>query len=235
MEKHHGASDEEFYQDAEPLSPAQVFDKDIIISPDTKRGADRVPPGQTRTRKWPVLDAHGAPELDLARWEFSANGFVDTPIKISLSQFTHLPTIRVFSDFHCVTRWSRLGNIWTGVSTKHVADLIKIQERAKFVLIGAYDSGWTTNVPLENFLAEDSLFAWLHDGEPLTPEHGGPVRLIIPSLYAWKSAKWVNRITLLKNDKPGYWEEGGYHMRGDPWTGTEGERYRWGTNPDNQT
>jgi DMSO/TMAO reductase YedYZ molybdopterin-dependent catalytic subunit len=224
MEKHHAPSDEEFYQPGEPPNPA-AQEPDVIISPDTRRD-DRIPPGQTRTKKWPVLDAHGAPDIELDRWEFTAGGFIDKPLKLDLQEFMALPTVRVFGDFHCVTRWSRLGNVWTGVSTRVIADMIGIHSKVNYVLIGAYDHGWTTNVPIENFLAEDALFAWLHDGEPITPEHGGPVRLIIPQLYAWKSAKWVNSITMLENDKAGYWEEGGYHMRGNPWVGRDGERYR---------
>jgi DMSO/TMAO reductase YedYZ molybdopterin-dependent catalytic subunit len=224
MEKHHAPSEEEFYQPGEAPQP-EGLDPDVIVSPDTRR-ADRIPPGQTRTKKWPVLDAHGTPDVDLDRWQFTAGGFIDKPLKLNLEEFMALPAVRVFGDFHCVTRWSRLGNIWTGVPTRVVADMIGIQTKVKYVLIGAYDSGWTTNVPLEDFLAEDALFAWLHDGKPIPAEHGGPVRLIIPQLYAWKSAKWVNSIQLLENDKAGYWEEGGYHMRGNPWVGRDGERYR---------
>jgi DMSO/TMAO reductase YedYZ molybdopterin-dependent catalytic subunit len=224
MEKHHAASEEEFYQSGDPPKPEDQ-EPDVIISPDTHR-ADRVPPGQSRTKKWPVLDAHGTPDVDLDKWEFSAGGFIDKPLKLNLQEFTALPAVRVFGDFHCVTRWSRLGNVWTGVSTRHIAELIGIHSRVKYVSIGAYDHGWTTNVPLDNFLAEDALFAWLHDGNPIPADHGGPVRLIIPQLYAWKSAKWVNSITMLENDKAGFWEEGGYHMRGNPWVGDDGERYR---------
>lgn len=226
MEKHHGVSKEEFYQEGEAPAPHQQA-VDVIISPDTRRD-ERVPPGQTRTKKWPVLDAYGAPDIDLDRWEFTAGGLISKPLKLSLKEFMALPAVRVFADFHCVTRWSRLGNVWTGLSTRVLADMLGIDPKAKYVSIGAYDYGWTTNVPLENFLQEDALFAWLHDGKPITLEHGGPVRLIIPQLYAWKSAKWVNSITLLEHDKAGYWEEGGYHMRGNPWVGRDGERYRWG-------
>jgi DMSO/TMAO reductase YedYZ molybdopterin-dependent catalytic subunit len=225
-EKHHGPSEEEFYQEGEAPSPESI-DSQVIVSPDTRRSADRVPPGQTRTRKWPVLDAHGTPEVDLENWRFTASGLVKNSLSLSLEEFMAQPSVRVFADFHCVTRWSRLGNIWTGVPTQHIANQVGIDPEAKFVSIGAYDQGWTTNVPIENFLANDSLFAWLHDGEPLPADHGGPVRLIIPGLYAWKSAKWVNSVTFLKNDKAGYWEDGGYHMRGNPWVGEDGERYRW--------
>lgn len=230
MEKHHGVSDEDFYQDGEPRTGDEITEQGIIISPDTRRTEDRVPPGQTRTKKWPVLDAHGTPEIDLERWQFTVtnNEFAPKPVSFNLEEFTKLPSVRVFGDFHCVTRWSRLDNVWTGVSTRYIAEQAGLTDGAKFVLIGAHDSNWTTNVPIEDFLAPDALFAWLHDGQPLQPDHGGPVRLIIPQLYAWKSAKWVKDITFLKNDMPGYWERGGYHMRGNPWIGVDGERYRWG-------
>ena len=118
-------------------------------------------------------------------------------------------------------------NVWTGVSTREIAERAGIKPEATFVLALAYDYGWTTNVPIEYFLKEDSLFAFLHDGQPIPPEHGGPVRLIIPQLYAWKSAKWVKGVRFLDRDQAGFWEEGGYHMRGNPWVGGDGERFRW--------
>src|SRR5256885_7928747 len=125
------------------------------------------------------------------------------------------------------TSWSRLDNVWTGVSTREIAQRAVIKPEAKYVLALAYDYGWTTNVPIEYFLNDDSLFAFLHDGQPIPPEHGGPVRLIIPQLYAWKSAKWVRGVRFLSEDQAGFWEEGGYHMRGNPWVGRDGERFRW--------
>src|SRR5918911_820571 len=122
---------------------------------------------------------------------------------------------------------TRLDNVWGGVSTREFAKIVGIKPEAKFVLAFGYDYGWTTNLPLEYFLAEDALFAWSHDGEPIPLEHGGPVRLIVPQLYAWKSAKWIKGVRLLEQDEPGFWEEGGYHMRGNPWQGRDGERFRW--------
>jgi len=214
------------YQHDNPRKPEAVTDPGIIISPDTRR-ENRIPPGQTRTRKWPVLDAHGAPPVDLATWQFEVDGLVDKPLKFSLDEFMQLPPVKVYSDFHCVTRWTRLDNVWTGVSTSEIASLASVKPEAKFVLALAYDYGWTTNVPIEYFLKEDSLFAFLHDGAPIPAEHGGPVRLIIPQLYAWKSAKWVKGVRFLAEDQPGFWEEGGYHMRGNPWTSNDGERFRW--------
>lgn len=189
----------------------------VIISPDTRRD-NRIPPGQSRTRKWPVLDAAGPPKIDMAQWRLELGGLTAKPLSLTWEEFNALPRTRVFADFHCVTRWSRLGNLWEGVSTRHLAELAgPIDPKAKFVLAYGYDFGWTTNLPLEHFLAEDAMVATHHDGEPLTVEHGGPARLIIPSLYAWKSAKWLGAIEFIEHDKAGFWERNGYHMLGDPW------------------
>lgn len=191
---------------------------DVVVSPDTRR-AQRVPPGQSRTKKWPILDASGPPAIDLENWRFRISGLVGTKTEWNWKEFSKLPRIRVFADFHCVTRWSRLGNLWEGVSTR---ELIRRAggplPEAHYVLVQGYDRGWTTNLPLDDFLAEDSLVAIRHDGEPVSVEHGGPARLIVPRLYAWKSAKWVSGIQLIERDQPGFWEANGYHMRGDPWT-----------------
>ena len=190
----------------------------VVISPDTRR-ARRVPPGQSRTKKWPILDASGPPDIDLQRWRLRVGGLVGHPADWSWEEFLNLPRVKVFSDFHCVTRWSRLGNLWEGVSTRELLRRAgDAQPEAHYVLVGGYDRGWTANLPLENFLADDALVAFRHDGEPISTEHGGPARLIIPSLYAWKSAKWVASIELMEHDRPGFWEANGYHMRGDPWT-----------------
>ena len=189
----------------------------VIVSPDTRR-ANRVPSGQSRTLKWPVLDASGAPRIDMATWRFSLEGLVENPVSWTWEEFAKLPRVRVFSDFHCVTRWSRLGNVWEGVSTRALVELAGgALPNAKYVLAHGYDFGWTANLPIEDFLAEDALVAVLHDGEPLTVEHGGPARLIVPRLYAWKSAKWVAGVEFLERDKAGFWERNGYHMHGDPW------------------
>ncbi len=197
---------------------------DVIVSPDTRR-ANRIPPGQSRTKKWPVLDASGPPSLDLAAWRFRMGGLVGKDVEWSWDEFVKLPRVKVFSDFHCVTRWSRLGNLWEGVSTRTLLELSGgAREGARFVTVSGYDRGWTTNLPLEHFLADDALVAILHDGESLTLEHGGPARLIIPSLYAWKSAKWISSVELIAKDRPGFWEVNGYHMRGDPWSE---ERYNF--------
>jgi DMSO/TMAO reductase YedYZ molybdopterin-dependent catalytic subunit len=174
-----------------------------------------------------VLDAHGTPEVDLTNWKFEVDGLVEKPLSWSLDEFMQLPAIKVYADFHCVTRWSRLDNVWGGVATREIAQRAGLKPEARFVVAFAYDYGWTTNVPIEYFLEQDSLFAWSHDGQPIPPDHGGPVRLIIPQLYAWKSAKWIKGVRFLENDQAGFWEEGGYHMRGNPWVGDDGERFRF--------
>jgi DMSO/TMAO reductase YedYZ molybdopterin-dependent catalytic subunit len=190
---------------------------DVIVSPDTRRN-QRIPPGQSRTRKWPVLDASGPPRLDPAKWRLRLQGLVRQPIGWSLEEFRRLPRVKVFSDFHCVTRWSRLGNLWEGVSTRTLVDLAGgLQPEARFVVAYGHDFGWTTNLSVDDFLAGDALVAMLHEGEPIDLEHGGPARLIIPRLYAWKSAKWLSELEFIPEDRAGFWERNGYHMHGDPW------------------
>ena len=209
---------------AEAIPTPRGLPAEIIVSPDSER-PERIPPGQSRTRKWPVLDASGAPRLDLERWRFTVSGLVGKNVEWNWQDFTALPRRKVFADFHCVTRWSRLGNLWEGVTTRELVQLAGgPRPEARFVMVHGYDDGWTTNLPLDDFLAEDALVAILHDGEPLTLEHGGPARLIVPRLYAWKSAKWVAGVQLNAQDRPGFWEANGYHMRGDPW---HEERYSY--------
>lgn len=204
------------YQPGEPPRFDQAG-SEAIVSPDTRR-SERIPPGQARTRKWPVLDASGPPKIDVAKWKLRIFGLVERSLEFTLAEFRLLPRVKVFADFHCVTRWSRLGNVWEGVATKELMARAGIDSRAKFVLCHGYDRGWSTNLPLADFLQDDCLLAETHDGEPLSLEHGGPVRGIVPQLYAWKSAKWISGIELLEHDRPGYWEQGGYHMHGDPWS-----------------
>jgi DMSO/TMAO reductase YedYZ molybdopterin-dependent catalytic subunit len=164
-----------------------------------------------------VLDAFGPPQVDLAKWRLRIGGLVERPLELSLAEFQALPRVKVFADFHCVTRWSRLGNLWEGVLTRELLRLAGVDSQARFVICHALDHGWTTNLPLADFLAQDALLADRHDGEPISLEHGGPVRGLVPRLYAWKSAKWICGIELSAADRAGYWERGGYHMRGDPW------------------
>ncbi len=216
------------YQDGEPPAPPEQADG-IIISPDTRR-AERVPPGQSRTRKWPVLHASDVPRVSKETWRLEIGGLVDQPLSLDWDEFRALPRTRVFADFHCVTRWSRLGNLWEGVSIRELLQRVGVQSEARYAVATGYDYGWTTNLPLADLDVEDALVADTHDGEFLDPDHGGPVRLIVPRLYAWKSAKWLRAITLTARDQPGYWERGGYHNHGDPWivdaNNPDGERFQ---------
>jgi DMSO/TMAO reductase YedYZ molybdopterin-dependent catalytic subunit len=195
-------------------------EKELIRSPDTQR-AKRVPPGQSVTEKWPVLHHGNVPDMDVSRWEFTISGLVEKELRLSYEEFMALPRVEVLSDIHCVTGWSKLDNLWEGVSTSVIRDMAKILPEAGFVIVhGAGD--FTTNLTLNDFLEPDVLFAVKHDGITLTPEHGYPVRLVVPRLYFWKSAKWVVGVEFTAEDQPGFWESRGYHNRGDPW---QEERY----------
>jgi DMSO/TMAO reductase YedYZ molybdopterin-dependent catalytic subunit len=209
------------YQAGPPPAPDDQ-PADVIVSPDTQR-ADRIPPGQSRTRKWPVLDAFGTPPFSPENWQLQVFGLVQRPLTLTLDEFKALPRVRVFADFHCVTRWSRLGNLWEGVSTRELLSRAGALPEARFVVCHGFDNNWTTNLPLADFLADDALLADRHDSHPISLDHGGPVRGMVPRLYAWKSAKWICGIELIEQDRPGYWEVNGYHLRGDPW---KEERFR---------
>ncbi len=192
----------------------------VIKSPDTKR-QNRVPPGQRVTEDFPVLHYGGVPRIDPAQWSLRLFGLVESERSLSFSEFTALPVVRVLSDVHCVTGWSRLDNDWEGVQTSALKALVKILPEARFAIV--YAAGrFTTNLSLEDFFQEDVLFAIRHNGRPLTPDHGYPVRLVVPRLYFWKSAKWVTDVEFTSKDRPGFWESHGYHNRGDPW---KEERY----------
>ena len=219
MEKYSPSRDEKYQHGDPPNSKALAAD--IIVSSDTQR-ENRIPPNQARTRKWPKLDATGTPEIP-ADWERKVFGLVDNPFSLGMPEFQAEPRVKVFADFHCVTQWSRLGNLWEGVSSKHLLERASVQADAQFVILHGYDNGWTTNLPLSDFLEADVLLADLHDGQPINADHGGPVRAMVPKLYAWKSAKWICGIELVAEDQPGYWERGGYHNHGDPW-----KEERWG-------
>jgi len=208
-------TDDPKYQTGDVPSPREL-PEDVLVSTDTLR-PDRLPPGQVRTRQWPVLHATTVPHIDLDAWHLDVTGLVQQPVVLRWNDFAALPRVQVFADFHCVTRWSRLGNLWQGVSVRTLLDRAGVQPEARFAVVTGYDQGWTTNLPLDDLLAEDALVADRHDGQPISADHGGPVRLIVPKLYAWKSAKWVQSIELVAEDQPGYWERAGYHRRGDPW------------------
>ena len=214
------------FQQPEAIPVPADAPPDALISPDTRRG-NRLPPGQSRTRKWPVLDTgHHPPVLLRADCTLLVDGRVEHPRRWTIGELEALPRARVFADMHCVTRWSRLGNLWEGVRLRHLLEAAcRTPEGAHLIAHGRdtvewFKGGsatWTTNLRMDDALGDDVLVAWAHDGRPLTHEHGGPLRLVVPSLYAWKSAKWLHRIEVTEEECPGFWERGGYHLRGDPW------------------
>jgi DMSO/TMAO reductase YedYZ molybdopterin-dependent catalytic subunit len=176
----------------------------------------RLPPGQIVTQKWPVLHYGSVPRVDLAAWRFEVRGAVERPLSLTWDELLALPRRETACDIHCVTRWSRYDNVFEGVPVQAVLARAGVTPTAAFVLVHA-EQDFTTNLPLADLDRPDNLLALSHNGEPLTPEHGGPVRLLVPHLYLWKSAKWVTGFQLLEEDYPGFWERNGYHMRGDPW------------------
>lgn len=177
---------------------------------------DRLPPGQYLTRDWPVLHHGSVPRVDLSRWTFRVFGRVEQEQAWNWEQFMALPAATSFCDIHCVTQWSRNDNTFAGIPFRAVYDRIRPLPGASHVMVHC-EQGFTTNVPLADLLAEGVLFAHKHDGKELSPEHGWPLRLVVPHLYFWKSAKWVRGLEFMDRDQPGFWERNGYHMRGDPW------------------
>ncbi len=180
------------------------------------REAGRLPPGQAATLKWPVLHYGTVPRFDPKTWDFRVWGLVEHPLRLSWDEFQALPQTEIVADMHCVTRWSRFDNRWRGVLAREVIERARPKSEAKYVLVHA-EQGFTANVPLDDLLRPQVLFAHSHDGRPLTPEHGHPLRLVVPHLYAWKSVKWVRGLEFLPRDAPGFWEQNGYHLYGDPW------------------
>lgn len=181
-----------------------------------RAGSERLPPGQHLVRDWPVLDLGAQPAIDLERWRLQVNGLVEAPVTLDWSGFLALPQSAFTTDIHCVTTWSRYDNAWEGVSTRDLLDRVHPRPEATHVMLQSSD-GYTTNLPLADFAAEDAILARAWNGAPLAREHGGPMRLVVPHLYFWKSAKWLRRIEFIPADRAGFWEERGYHMRGDPW------------------
>jgi DMSO/TMAO reductase YedYZ molybdopterin-dependent catalytic subunit len=177
----------------------------------------RLPPGQHLTRDWPVLDLGLAPEIPRERWRLDVYGAVEQPVFWDFAQFMSQKQTQFVSDIHCVTTWSRYDNQWEGLATRDLLAACQPREDAGFVVLHSYD-GYTTNLGLQDFAADDALLAHSWAGQPLAVEHGGPVRVVVPHLYFWKSAKWLQAIEFVAPDAPGYWEVRGYHNRGDPWT-----------------
>ena len=187
------------------------------IGQDPESAADaEVPPGQFVTEKFPVLTFGSTPKIDLESWGFKAFGHVRKEVELDWKQFKSLEITSVEAPFHCVTQWSRLENLWEGVRFTELMKLIEAKPDARHVMVHCF-GGYSTNLPLDVLMDDDVLFAYRHDGEPLAPEHGGPLRLVVPKRYGWKSAKWVSGMELMAEDAPGFWETRGYHLRGDPW------------------
>ena len=182
---------------------------------------DRLPPGQKLTTGFPVLDLGVQPEIPLIEWTLAVDGLVEKPVTLNWTEFNALPQVSDVSDFHCVTTWSKYDCEWSGVAFTTLFELVQPKPEAKFVYFTSYD-GYSTNVPLELCLDGDVLVATKFGGLPLSREHGGPARIIIPKLYAWKGAKFVKSLTFLAEDRLGFWEVRGYHNVGDPW---KEERY----------
>lgn len=199
-----------------------LSDQNVIVSEDTRR-ENRIPPGQHEIKTWPVLHAGSVQNIDTSKWKFKIFGQVSEEKELTFSEFSSLPLSKVFSDIHCVTTWSKLNNLWEGISTSVIKELVNILPQAKYVMVHA-SGNFSTNLPVEDFFKNDVLFATKHNGIPLNKSHGGPLRLVVPRLYFWKSAKWVTGVEFMEEDKPGFWESTGYHMHGDPW---EEERYSW--------
>lgn len=182
---------------------------------------DRLPPGQRIVKDWPVLDLGVTPKLDLEKWRLRIDGVVESRVIWNWNDFLSQPHLEVTSDIHCVTGWSRYDNRWVGVSASHILSLVKPSSQAKYCIFYSRD-GYTTNVSLERFAEDNVMLAFKWNGDVLSAAHGGPVRILMPDWYFWKSAKWLRRIEFSEGDKPGYWEIRGYHNEGDPW---KEERY----------
>lgn len=179
-------------------------------------GKDRLPPGQYLTKKWPVLSYERTPDGLPVDWKLSMTGEVEQPLELTWDEFLSLPRTTLTSDFHCVTTWSRYENIWEGVHIREILKRVKPLPGAKYVMAHSW-TGYTTNMPYEALDDDDVLIVLKHDGEDLELVHGGPARLLVPKLYAYKSAKWLNGLEFLQQDRPGFWEQRGYHNHADPW------------------
>jgi DMSO/TMAO reductase YedYZ molybdopterin-dependent catalytic subunit len=182
-----------------------------------ERYDDRLPPGQKLTDGWPVFHYGSTPDIDLATWKFSVAGLVEEEVHFTWDEFLALPQSDVRSDIHCVTQWSKFDNDWRGVRFTDLMCHLKPKPEAKHVMVHSH-GGYTTNIPLSTLVDDDVLFAHSHGGQPLAREHGWPLRLVVPKLYFWKSAKWIRGLVFMSDEKPGFWEMYGYHIHGDPWT-----------------
>jgi len=178
--------------------------------------SERIPPGQYVTERWPVLHEGAVPEIDSTTWTFTVDGLVGEPQEWSWDEFNALGSGSVFTDIHCVTKWTKLDTTWEGVPVQAVWDAVDADASARGVMVHDV-GGYTANLPRDDFLRDENLFAHTYGGQPLEAEHGGPMRLVVPHLYFWKSVKWVSGFTVLAEDAPGFWEQNGYHIYGDPY------------------
>lgn len=199
------------------------FDRNRAELEDLGIDPSRLPPGQYHTKRFPVLHAGSVPKVDLDDWDFVIDGLVAEPKRWSWPQVVAMPSAETVADIHCVTKWSKFDTRWEGVPVRDIWAQIDVAPEATHVMVNAYH-GFTANLPIEDFLSDDALFAHTFDGEPLEPEHGYPLRLVVPHLYFWKSVKWVRGFTVMSEDSPGFWERNGYHMYGDPFR----EQRYWG-------
>ncbi|WP_172292692.1 sulfite oxidase-like oxidoreductase [Pseudoruegeria sp. HB172150] len=181
-----------------------------------RTGHDRLPPGQHEVKNWPVLDLGVEPAVDLNTWRLDVTGLVEEPLSPDWQSFGAYPQTTLRTDIHCVTTWSRYDNDWQGVRPRDILEDAGLGDDATHVMLHSHD-GYTTNLPLEDFMSDTALLATHWQGAPLRSEHGGPMRAMVPHLYFWKSAKWLNGIEVMAGDRPGFWERNGYHMYGDPW------------------
>jgi DMSO/TMAO reductase YedYZ molybdopterin-dependent catalytic subunit len=194
-----------------------LFGKRMVMGEEKKR----IPPNQRVISKFPVLHEGPVPKFDPRTWSFVVEGLVDNPVKLTYEQFLKLPKVVRVSDFHCVTGWSRLDNKWEGVAFKTISDLVKPLKEARYVTVVA-EGDYTTSLPLEDLLDDDVVLAYGWNGKPLESKHGGPLRLVVPKKYAYKSAKWVRKLRFAEEQELGYWEKRGYSNTADPW---KEERY----------
>jgi DMSO/TMAO reductase YedYZ molybdopterin-dependent catalytic subunit len=206
----------ERFEEKMRATPAAADAKPRGSGPPNRHGMPQLPPGQTETKKWPVLDLGMQPEIDPREWKLTIDGAVAEPITLDWNGLMALEQVRDVSDFHCVTAWSRFDIPWIGVRVADVIALAMPRDDATHLMCHGYD-GYTTNVALEEALKPDVLLAHHADGAPLPTIHGGPVRMITPQLYAWKGSKWVKRLELMTRDRRGFWEERGYSNSAHPW------------------
>ena len=191
------------------------FDRNRKALSDKGLDPSRLPPGQYLTERFPVLHVGDVPSYEPGQWDLTVRGLVDEPFTIDLDELRGMPSVTLTYDIHCVTKWSKFDTSWTGVRVRDLFDRAGLQRKATHVIEHA-EFGYTTNIPIADITTDEALVAYTFDGEELEPIHGGPVRIVVPHLYFWKSAKWVRELELVDRDRPGFWERNGYHMYGDP-------------------